>query len=146
MTIGGGVPGGASSGASGGAGIARCDFVVRTTAGDRVLGTRIRPARSVWRRFLGLMGRSHLDEGEGLWLPGDASIHMLFMRFPIDAVFLAAADEPGTWRIVTVREHLRPWRDVVWWVRGAKGCLEVRAGAAHAAGLRPGDTLRFDPA
>ncbi len=140
------IDGGLSGGASGGADMAGDGFLVRTTAGDHVLASRVRPARSVWRRFLGLMGRSRLDDGEGLWLPGDASIHMLFMRFPIDAVFLAAADEPGTWRVVTVREHLRPWRDVVWWVRGAKGCLEVGAGAARAAGVRPGDTVRFDPA
>lgn len=132
-------------GASHRPGTADDGFVVRTTAGDRVLAARVRPARSVWHRFLGLMGRPRLEEGEGLWLPGDASIHMLFMRFPIDAVFLAAADEPETWRVVADREHLRPWRDVVWWVRGAKGCLEVGAGAARAAGVGPGDTVRFDP-
>ena len=132
--------------ASGGAGKAGDGFLVRTTVGDRVLATRVRPAGSIWGRFRGLMGRPRLDDGEGLWLPGDASIHMLFMRFAIDAVFLAATDKPGTWRVVMVRERLRPWRDVVWWVRGAKGCLEVEAGAARAAGLRAGDTVRFDPA
>jgi hypothetical protein len=90
------------------------------------------------------MGRPCLEDGEGLWLPGDSSIHMFFMRFPIDALFLEASGGPGTWRVVAVREELRPWRDLAW-ARGAGGCLELAAGAARAAGVRPGDILRFDP-
>ncbi len=119
------------------------------------------------------MGRRTLAPGEGLWLPTDASIHMLFMRFAIDAVFLAAAEEgppapagastatgsspsartlrrsrpePTAWQVVAIREHLRPWVGVVWFVRGARGCLELEAGAAARAGLRRGDTVRFEAA
>jgi uncharacterized membrane protein (UPF0127 family) len=94
------------------------------------------------------MGRRSLAPGEGLWLPTDVSIHMLFMRFPIDAVFLAPSDsgadgEPA-WRVVAIRERLRPWTGVVWYVRGARGCLELEAGAAARAGLRAGDLVRFE--
>ncbi len=102
------------------------------------------------------MGRSRLAPGEGLWLPTDASIHMLFMRFPIDAVFLAPVAgppgpgtlgrpraEPTAWRVVAIRERLRPWTGVVWLVRGARGCLELEAGAAARAELRVGDLVEF---
>ncbi len=118
---------------------------VLVTRSGAPLATDVRTARSLWARFVGLMGRRGLAPGEGLWLPTDASIHMLFMRFPIDAVFLAPADGAGrgAWRVVAIRERLRPWTGVVWFVRGARGCLELEAGAAARAGLRAGDTVRF---
>lgn len=120
--------------------------VARVVDTDAVLASRVVTAHSMWGRFRGLMWRRGLDDGEGLWFPGDASIHMLFMRFPIDAVFLAPAGEAGTWRVVAVRAGLRPWRDVVWWVRGARGCLELAAGVAAGAGVEKGDLIRLDPA
>jgi uncharacterized membrane protein (UPF0127 family) len=100
------------------------------------------------------MGRAALAANAGLWLPGDTSIHMLFMRFPIDAVFLApaAAGEGATpragaaWRVVAIRPRLRPWTGVVWYVRNARGCLELEAGAAERAGLRVGDVVVFETA
>jgi uncharacterized protein len=92
------------------------------------------------------MGRRELSPGEGLWLPGDSSIHMCFMRFAIDAIFLAPVDGADRWRVVDVRAHLPPWRGVVWLVRGADGCLEIADGAASAAGLAVGDEVVFAPA
>jgi uncharacterized membrane protein (UPF0127 family) len=122
--------------------------LVRVVRSGEALATDVRTARSLWARFMGLMGRRALAPGEGLWLPTDASIHMLFMRFPIDAVFLAPADGagPGAWRVIAIRERLRPWTGVVWFVRGARGCLELEAGAAARVGLRAGDTVRFEAA
>jgi len=119
-------------------------FAVRVIDRDATLASGVGTARSLWARFRGLMGRSGLAEGEGLWFPGDTSIHMLFMRFPIDALFLAPDAEPDTWRVVAVRPELPPWRGVVWWVRGAKGCLELAAGRAAACGVSAGDRLRFE--
>ncbi|HEY4871396.1 MAG TPA: DUF192 domain-containing protein [Candidatus Dormibacteraeota bacterium] len=37
---------------------------------------------------LGLMGRARLPENGGLLIHGCNGIHMMFMRFPIDAVFV----------------------------------------------------------
>ena len=52
------------------------------------------------QRFLGLMGRGSMDADEGLYLR-TSSIHMMFMRFPIDALFVDKADAdgptPGSW-------------------------------------------------
>ena len=104
-----------------------------TIAGDLELG------ESFWRRFLGLMGRASLAADAGLWLPGSPSIHMLFMRFPIDCVFLGREEADGTRAVVGLRRALPPWRGVVWWVRGGQGVLELPVGAIDASATQVGD-------
>lgn len=108
---------------------------VRNATRGTVVGDRIRVARSLRDRTVGLLGTPHLEPGEGLWIEGAPSIHMWFMRYPIDAVFVA-----GDGRVTKVVPNLKPWR-VVWWARGAKDCLELPAGAASAADIRAGDLL-----
>ena len=98
-------------------------------------------AESFGGRFMGLMGRAALPVGSGLWLRPGSSIHMLFMRFPIDVVFLAKPEGGGGRRVVAVRQALRPWTGVVWWARGADGCLELPAGTAAATGTAVGDLV-----
>ncbi len=91
-------------------------------------------------RNVGLLGTRSLESGEGLWIERSPSIHMFFMRFAIDAVFIAADG-----RVTKVVPNLRPWR-VVWWARGARDCLELPVGAASAAGIQVGDQLRITEA
>ena len=109
-----------------------------------VVADRIEVASSFWARFRGLMGRRELAFGAGLWLPETKSIHMFFMRFPIDAVFLGPSTAAGTRRILSVRRRLAPWRGIVWWVRGADACLELPAGTADSAGIHEGDEVRVE--
>jgi len=98
-------------------------------------------AESFGGRFMGLIGRPDLPQGSGLWLRPASSIHMLFMRFPIDAIFLAKPSDGGGRRVVAVRPALRPWTGVVWWARGADGCLELPAGTAAASQTAVGDVI-----
>ena len=102
---------------------------------------RLQVAGSFVGRFLGLMGRRSLADGAGLYLPGTNSIHMLFMRFPIDCVFVGAPRADESRIVVGVRERLRPWSGVVWWARGARGAVEVPAGAVTTAGIKVGDVV-----
>jgi uncharacterized membrane protein (UPF0127 family) len=111
-----------------------------------VLGTSLEVAASFGMRFMGLMGRHHIEPGGGMWLTPGSSIHMLFMRLPIDAVFLGRADAEGGRRVVAVRPDLRPWTGVVWWARGADGCLELPAGTAAASGTVVGDVVVLEEA
>lgn len=92
------------------------------------------------------MGRSKLAPDEALYLPGTNSIHMLFMRFPIDIVFLGKPAADGALPVLGVRHGLRPWRGVVWWVRGAKGAIELPAGTLEATGIKVGDVTRLGTA
>ena len=109
------------------------------TRGSLIAG-RLETGRSLWQRFLGLMGRDALPASGGLWLPGTSAIHMLFMRFPIDCVFLSGP-AAGSRRVVGVRRALRPWVGVVWYVRGANGVLELPVGSLDESGTQVGDLV-----
>ena len=100
------------------------------------LGERIRVASSAIDRSVGLLRTPEVEPGEGLWIERSPSIHMFFMRYPIDAVFIG---KDG--RVTKVVPNLKPWR-VVWWARGARDCLELRAGAAAQSGTQAGDEIR----
>ena len=91
-------------------------------------------AETALTRMRGLLGRRELPSGEGILLKPASSVHMAFMRFPIDAVFL-----DRDLRVVKVAADLRPWRAAG--SRGAKSVLELPAGEAKRRGLTPGDRL-----
>ena len=79
-----------------------------------------------------------------MWLPGSPSIHMLFMRFPIDCVFVGGARADGSREVVGLRRSLRPWIGVVWWVRGGAGVIELPVGAIDASGTELGDSIAIE--
>lgn len=107
---------------------------------------RLEVADSWLGRLRGLIGRPGLDAGEGLYLPGTNGVHMLFMRFAIDCVFIGAPRADGAQPVVALRHDLAPWTGVVWWVRGARGAIELAAGTLAGSGLRVGDYVRLVPA
>ena len=110
--------------------------VENSTKGSLV-AERVRVASSIRDRTVGLLGSSGLDDDEGLWIERSPSIHMFFMRFAIDAVFIDASG-----RVTKVVADLKPWR-AVWWAPGARDCLELPVGAAARSGTQPGDELRL---
>ena len=101
---------------------------------DATLGDRIERADSAWQRMVGLLGRAGLPRGGGMRFEPTASLHMLFMRFPIDVVFFDR-DE----RVVKLVSDLKPWRFTA--ARGARGAYELPAGTIDAADIEVGDQL-----
>jgi uncharacterized membrane protein (UPF0127 family) len=89
---------------------------------------------SSFGRMRGLLGRDGLEPGQGMLIDRAGSVHMFFMRFPIDVVFL---DRDR--KVVGVRPGLRPWR--VAGARRAVAALELPAGAAAEAGVEKGEVL-----
>jgi uncharacterized membrane protein (UPF0127 family) len=67
------------------------------------------------------------------------SIHTFFMRFPIDAVFLARNGD-----VLKVASDVKPWR--VRSARKAHAVLELPAGEAKRRNVSPGDRLLFSEA
>ncbi len=116
----------------------------RNVTRDTSVADPLELGESFWARFRGLMGRASLADGAGLWLPGSPSIHMLFMRFPIDCVFVGAARADGARAVVGLRRALRPWIGVVWWVRGGAGVIELPIGAIDASGTEMGDVIAIE--
>lgn len=83
----------------------------------------------------GLLGRRSLAADEGLLIRPAGSIHMLFMRFAIDAVFC-----DRDLRVVAIRRDLRPWRFAA--AKGARVVVELAEGSASA--LAVGDRLSLE--
>jgi hypothetical protein len=101
-----------------------------------VLAEQCGLALTTWQRFRGLMLRRELPEGRGLLLPHCSSIHMFFMRFPIDVVYLGAQGE-----VLKIVRRLKPWR--LSFCPGAQSTLELPAGTVGRTGLEPGQTVRL---
>jgi uncharacterized membrane protein (UPF0127 family) len=121
-------------------------LAARNRTRDTVLATDVESADSLWAKFLGLMGRPALATGAGLWLPESNGIHMMFMRFPIDVVFLGRLDLDGRRTVLAARENLPAWRGLVPLVRGAHGVLELPVGTIRATRTIVGDVISFDAA
>lgn len=118
---------------------------LRRSGDGALLCQRLVMGESFGQRFMGLMGRASIDEGEGLWL-ASSSIHMLFMRFPIDALFVSKARSDGRRSVVGMRRELPPWRGIVLPVRGAEGVIEMPAGTLARHAVAEGDEVVFEDA
>ncbi len=86
-------------------------------------------------RVKGLLGRDGLEPGEGLIIDPCNSIHTVFMRFPIDVLFVARGG-----RVIRLLEHLRPYR-ITGIVFGARYVVELPAGTVAATSTQAGDQL-----
>ena len=88
----------------------------------------------------GVLGRQSVPLGEGLWLPGVASVHTVGVRFALDLLFLDAG-----MRTVRTVPNVPPGR---WLIRtsGAAHTLELGAGTLAAAGIaiQKGDGWRVE--
>ena len=106
---------------------------------NEVLGDKIRTAETFWQRFCGLMMQPGLNDGEGLLIAPCNSIHMMFMKFPIDAIFLDAANQ-----IKALYSKLNPWTGLSSIHRNAVKVLEIKAGSIEKAGLEIDDILLME--
>ncbi len=123
-------------------------LTARNVGRGTVLASRLETADGLWGRFMGLMGRASLPADEGLWLTGTNGIHMMFMRFPIDAVFLGrpVGEEGGARPVLSVHAGLRAWIGLVPLVRGADGVLELPVGTIGRSGTVVGDRIVLEGA
>ena len=96
----------------------------------------VEEADTFLKRFLGLMGRGKLPQGQGLLLSPCSSVHMCFMRFSIDVLYL-----DGVGRILKIVPNLRPWIGLSL-CPGARAALELAAGEVGRLGLREGMRLK----
>ena len=114
---------------------------INSTRGT-VLCARIEDAGGLAGQSRGLLGRDSLEPDQGmLFVRGRFEpfmlMHMFFMRFPIDIVFL---DQES--RVIRINPGLQPWRlsSIVF---GARKALELAAGAVDRSATQRGDLITF---
>jgi uncharacterized membrane protein (UPF0127 family) len=102
---------------------------------DTTVAERCRVASSTRDRTVGLLGTKELRRGEGLLIERSPSIHMFFMRYAIDVLFI-----DRHLRVTRLVRDLRPWR-IVGWARGARDCIELPTGTIARTQTAIGDQL-----
>jgi uncharacterized membrane protein (UPF0127 family) len=113
-------------------------LTARNQTRGTVLGTRIERADSSATRTRGLLDRSGLEPGEGLWIAPCEWVHMFGMKFAIDVVVLDRAN-----KVVGVKPGLRPGRvGPLYW--GAHSTLELPVGAIAASQTEKGDVILWE--
>ena len=61
---------------------------LRNMTTGEVLASNVRPAKTFWRRTVGLIGRSTVTSDEGLWIDQCSAVHTMGMHVPIDILFI----------------------------------------------------------
>lgn len=100
---------------------------------SHVLAEKLIFAESTTARMKGLLGRTGLAPDTAMLIRPCRSIHMWFMRFPIDAAFLDA-----DLRVLKISRSLKPWQ-LAFAPAQTTSVLETAAGALKS--LQPGDSL-----
>jgi len=94
-----------------------------------LLAGRVRFARGLFARYVGLLSRAAVASDEGLWFEHTHAVHTLGMRAVVDLIFGDAAVRPG-----------RPSVSCA----GASGVVEMGGGFLAAAALKVGDLLALE--
>jgi uncharacterized membrane protein (UPF0127 family) len=101
-----------------------------------VLANSVEVADAGATRRKGLLGRSGLPAGEGLWIVPCESVHTFGMKFPIDLVYL-----DRNRKVKKVRNAVPPWRFSA--CLSAHSVVELASGTIQKTQTRPGDKLEF---
>ncbi|MDP4126633.1 MAG: DUF192 domain-containing protein [Bacillota bacterium] len=111
---------------------------LRNQRTGQVVGKWVWKADSFWTRFCGLLGRSNLQPGEGLWLLPCQQVHMLGMKFPLSVWFI---DQSG--QVCALVDELRPWR-ISPRIHKAVSILEFPKGWGKMTNTQLGDELVWE--
>ncbi|MDA3864111.1 MAG: DUF192 domain-containing protein [Deltaproteobacteria bacterium] len=104
---------------------------------ERQIADQVMVASGFFSRMKGLLGVEKLGMDSGIWIVPCTSIHMFFMKIPLDVVFI---DKKGV--ITAICHQIKPWR-LSRYHPEAFGVLELAAGKATRVELKVGDRLDF---
>ena len=111
----------------------------RNVTRETIVAERVEVADTSETRKRGLLGRTGLEAGAGIWLVPCEWVHMFGMKFAIDIVVL---DKNNV--VVGVQEGLKPGRfGKLFW--RAHSTLELPAGTIRASGTVKGDRIAWEP-
>lgn len=112
-------------------------LTVRNVTRGTTLGDNIDVADTSAKRSVGLLKKTGLKPGEGLWIVPCEGIHMFFMKFPIDVVYIDRKK-----RVRKTVRALRPWRASL--CISAHSVIELPVGVIEASQTQKGDQLEWD--
>jgi hypothetical protein len=112
---------------------------VHNTTRNTVLATMAEVADHGATRRKGLLGRTGLQDGGGLWIVPCESVHTIGMQFAIDLVYLDRKH-----RVKKVRGSVPPWRLSA--CLTAHSILELPAGTIQRTQTRAGDQILLSAA
>ena len=108
--------------------------VVNQTRGT-VVGERITVADTSITRMVGLLGKTGLDAGRGLWIKPSSGVHTIGMKFPIDVIGL---DKNKV--VVKLWQRLVPYR-ITSVSTKLRSVVELPPGRIAECGVELGDEL-----
>lgn len=107
------------------------------TSRSGTVAENVRLANTWWTRLRGMLGQPEPAPGEGLLLAPCQSVHMFWMKYPLDIAFLAPDGS-----VVETYHELAPSKRSRWH-RDADRALELRAGTLAHTGTQIGDRLEL---
>jgi len=100
-----------------------------------IIANKVEIADNPLSRMKGLLGRKSLVEGEALVITGCNSIHMFFMCFAIDVIFV-----DRNWMVVGLTRRIKPFGlSPIFW--RAEMAIELVAGSIDRTGVGLGQKL-----
>ena len=112
-------------------------MIVRNLTRNIVLSSEAGLADTFFSRMRGLLGRAAFAEGQALVITHCNSIHMFFMKFPIDAIFLDAAG-----CVVGDVRNIQPFQmSPVFWT--ASRVVELPVGTLDRSSTSIGDIIEI---
>jgi uncharacterized membrane protein (UPF0127 family) len=117
---------------------------IQSLKNQEVIADKCLVAECALDRLKGLLGRSGLEPGEGMLFPKCNSVHMWFMRFSIDVVFVrksTRSDGTSGLKVSKKFNEVRPWRLTPLFDWRATDTLELPRGTIERLGIEVGDEL-----
>ena len=111
-------------------------ITVKNLTKASVLADRAGVANTPETRNRGLLKHTSLEKGDGLWISPTQAVHMFFMKFALDLVYLDRQK-----RVVKVRHNVKPWRISASFK--ARSVLELPVGVIEESRTAVGDQLEF---
>ena len=112
-------------------------MIVKNLTKDIVLSAQAELADTFFSRMRGLLGRRMFTDGKALVITRCNSIHMFFMKFPIDAIFLDASN-----RVVGAVKNIQPFQmSPVFWT--STRVVEFPAGTLDRTATSLGDIIEI---
>jgi hypothetical protein len=109
-----------------------CNLTRNTLIADKAI-----TANTMFKRMAGLLGRDRFNSGEALVITPCRSIHMLFMKFPLDIIFIDRANT-----VVGLCPNIRPFQFSPFFPR-SHSAIETPAGTIAASQTQMGDSIQI---